>query len=174
MQVDHLGIRILLQQVVTHSMHQVSLAEADATIEEQRVVTMLEVVRHLPGCGASQLVRFAFDEILEGEGAVEIAGVLERAFDLHVTLGANCRRSYRRQGRGCQWIDTRSGLVEVSDRLLHAQLHLRMHGRLNLFHRRRHNRHSRLCGRRGRLRCRLGVTLRYQRGSRGATAAAAY
>ncbi|MCY1419264.1 hypothetical protein D9M71_348480 [compost metagenome] len=159
-------------------MHQVSLAETNSTIEEQRVITMLQVICHLPRCGTRQLVRFAFDEVLEGEGAVEIAGVLERAFDLHVTLGANCRRSYRRQRRSRQRIDTRSGLVEVGDSLLHAQLHLRMHRRLSLFHRRRHNRHSRLHGRRryrsGCLCCELGVALRYQRGSRGATAAAAY
>ena len=100
MQVDHLGVRVLLQQVVAHRMHQVGLAQTDATVEEQRVVTVLEVVRHLPGGGAGQLVGLALDEVLEGEGTVEIAGVLQRTFDLDVALGAHRRRCSGRHGGG--------------------------------------------------------------------------
>ena len=100
MQVDHLGIGVLLQQMVAHRMHQVGLAEADAAIEEQRVVAMLGVVRDLPGRGACQLVRFAFDEVLEGEGAVEIAGVLEPALDLHVALCTHGSYRFGKTARG--------------------------------------------------------------------------
>jgi len=76
--------------MVTHSVHQVGFTQADAAIKEQRVVTMLGIVRHLPGCRAGELVGLALDEILEGEGAVQVTGVLERAFDLHGALfGAN-------------------------------------------------------------------------------------
>ncbi|MND98340.1 hypothetical protein D3C80_906880 [compost metagenome] len=93
MQVDHLGIRVLLQQVVAHRMHQVGLAEADAAIQEQRVVAVLGVVGHLPGGGARQLVRLALDEVLEGEGAVQVAGVFQAALDLHGALGTHQRRA---------------------------------------------------------------------------------
>ncbi|MNH05901.1 hypothetical protein D3C79_652520 [compost metagenome] len=86
MQVDHLGIRILLEQVVTHSMHQVCFTQTYAAIKEQRVVAMLGIVGDLPGGCASQLVGLTFDEVLEGKGTVQVAGVLERTFDLHGTL----------------------------------------------------------------------------------------
>ncbi|MDT4828975.1 hypothetical protein FQZ97_623820 [compost metagenome] len=99
MQVDHLGIRILLQQVVTHSMHQVSLAQANAAVQEQRVVAVLRVIRYLPGRSAGQLVRLALDEILEGESTVQVAGVLERTFNLHGTLGPDRRRGHDRSQR---------------------------------------------------------------------------
>ncbi|MNI82110.1 hypothetical protein D3C76_1517170 [compost metagenome] len=60
---------------------------------------MLGVVSHLPGGGACQLVGFTFDEILEGKGAVQVTGVLERTFDLHGTLlGTN--RGLLRTGAG--------------------------------------------------------------------------
>ncbi|MNQ78315.1 hypothetical protein D3C85_932230 [compost metagenome] len=73
--------------------------QANATIKEERVVTVLGVICHLPGGGARQLVGFTFNEILEGKGAVQVTGVLERTFDLHGTLfGAN--RSLLRTGAG--------------------------------------------------------------------------
>ncbi|MCY1496719.1 hypothetical protein D9M68_306600 [compost metagenome] len=127
MQVDHLGIRILLQQMVTHSVHQVGLAEADAAIEEQRVVAVLRIVGHLPGGCASQLVGLALDEVLEGEGTVQVAGVLQRAFDLHGTLGTNRRRGHRRRQR-----------VEVVAAFFHG-LDPHLHG----CRRRRRRRHDR-------------------------------
>jgi len=86
MQVHHLRIRILLQQVIAHRMHQVGLAQADATIEKQRVVAVLGVVSDLPGSRTSQLVGFTLDEILEGERTVQVAGVLEASFHLNVAL----------------------------------------------------------------------------------------
>ncbi len=77
-------------------MHQVRLAQAYTAIKEQRVVAVLGVVGHLPGRGARQLVRLAFDKGFEGEGAVQVAGVLERTFDLNGALfgtpaGSGCR-----------------------------------------------------------------------------------
>ncbi|MNF81679.1 hypothetical protein D3C84_639630 [compost metagenome] len=85
--------------MVTHRVHQVGLTQADATIKEQRVVPVLGVVRHLPGGRAGELVGFTFDEVFEGEGAVQVAGVLERTFDLHGALfGAN--RGLLRSGTG--------------------------------------------------------------------------
>src|SRR5688500_404293 len=72
--------------MVAHRVHQVGLTQADATIKKQRVVTVLGIVRHLPGRRTGELVGFTFNKILEGESAVEIAGVLERTFYLHGAL----------------------------------------------------------------------------------------
>lgn len=47
---------------------------------------MLGVVGDLPGGCTSQLVGFTFDKILERERAVQVAGVLERAFNLNGAL----------------------------------------------------------------------------------------
>ncbi|MNE19232.1 hypothetical protein D3C81_1215800 [compost metagenome] len=98
MQVHHLGIRVLLEQVVTHSVHQVGFTQAHTAVQEQRVVAMLGVVGNLPGRSAGQLVGLTFDEVLEGKGAVQVAGVLERTLDLHGALfGA---AAWRRGGIG--------------------------------------------------------------------------
>ncbi len=86
MQVDHLGIGILLQEVVTHRVHQVRLAQADPAVQKQRVVAVLGIVGHLPGGRPRELVGLALDEVLEGEGAIKVAGVLERTFHLDVAL----------------------------------------------------------------------------------------
>ncbi|MNF84540.1 hypothetical protein D3C84_669090 [compost metagenome] len=67
-------------------MHQVGFTQTDAAIKEERVVTMLRVVRHLPGCGPGQLVGLAFDEVLKGKSAIQVAGVLERTLNLHRAL----------------------------------------------------------------------------------------
>ncbi|MNR08694.1 hypothetical protein D3C85_1248620 [compost metagenome] len=86
MQVDNLGIGILLEQVVTHSMHQVRFTQAYAPIKEERVIAMLRVIGYLPGRCAGELVRFTFDEVFERKRAIEVARVLERTFDLDSTL----------------------------------------------------------------------------------------
>ncbi|MNP33557.1 hypothetical protein D3C76_1268020 [compost metagenome] len=84
-------------------MHQVGFTQAYTAIKEQRVVTVLGVVRHLPGCGPGQLVGLTLNKVLEGKGAVQVAGVLERAFNLDGTLlGAN--RSLLRTGAG-HWVE---------------------------------------------------------------------
>jgi hypothetical protein len=49
MEIYNLGIRVLLEQVVTHSMHQVSFTQTHAAIQEERVVTVFGIVRYLPG-----------------------------------------------------------------------------------------------------------------------------
>src|SRR5690606_14175316 len=96
MQVDHLRIGILLEQVITHGMHQVGLAQTNAAIQKERVIAVLGIVGVLPGRGAGQLVGFAFDKLLEGKGAVEIAGVLEPTFPLDVALGPDSGSRYGR------------------------------------------------------------------------------
>src|SRR5450830_1007244 len=85
--------------MVTHSMHQVRLTQANATIKEERVVTMLGVIGHLPGCRPGQLVGFTFDEVFEGESTVQVTGVLERTFYLDGAL-FRADRSLLRAGTG--------------------------------------------------------------------------
>src|SRR5471032_3293950 len=85
--------------MVTHSVHQVSFTQANATIKEERVVTVLGVVGDLPGSRAGQLVGFTFDEVFKGERAVQVAGVLERAFYLDGALFST-NRSLLRAGAG--------------------------------------------------------------------------
>src|SRR3546814_4837678 len=67
-------------------MHQVSLTQANTAVQKKRVVAMLGIVGNLPGSGSRQLVGFALDEIFEGKGPVQVAGVLESSLDLHGTL----------------------------------------------------------------------------------------
>ena len=95
MQVHNLGIRVFLQQVVTHRVHQVSLTQTYAAIKEERVITVLGVVCHLPRRGASQLVGLALNEVFEGKGAVQVTGVLERTFNLDGALLGTHRRLLR-------------------------------------------------------------------------------
>ncbi|MNP08132.1 hypothetical protein D3C76_1001890 [compost metagenome] len=89
--------------MVTHSMHQVGFTQTYATVKEERVVTMLGIVRHLPGRGPGQLVGLTLNEVLEGKGAVQVAGVLERTFHLNGTL-LGAHRCLLRTGAG-HWIE---------------------------------------------------------------------
>ena len=76
MQVHDLGIRILLQEVVTHRVHQVRFTQTYAAIKEERVVPVLGVIRDLPCRSTGQLVGFTLNKVFEGEGTVQVAGVL--------------------------------------------------------------------------------------------------
>ena len=49
------------------------LAQADAAVEEQRVVGLARVARHLDGGGLGELVALALDEAVEGEVRVDPA-----------------------------------------------------------------------------------------------------
>ncbi len=72
--------------MVTHSVHQVGFTQTNTAIKEERVVTVLGIVCHLPGRCAGQLVGLAFHEVFEGERAIQVTGVLERTFHLHSAL----------------------------------------------------------------------------------------
>ena len=109
MQVHHLGVRILLQQMVTHSMHKVGFTQTHTAIKEQWVVAMLRVVRNLPGSRAGELVRLTFDESVKGKGPVQVTGVLERTFNLHGALfsPATTGRRSSRLGHGIKAVTRR-------------------------------------------------------------------
>ena len=60
--IGHARIGIALLDDVRDGVHQVRLAEADAAIEEQRVVGVPGILRHLQCRGLRELVALAFDE----------------------------------------------------------------------------------------------------------------
>ncbi len=77
--ISHTRVRITLLDHVSHGVHQMRLAQADAAIEKQRVVGMAGVFRHLIGRRARELVALAFDETAEREIRIE-AGANDDAF----------------------------------------------------------------------------------------------
>ena len=75
-QIDHLAPRGLGADVPGDRVHQVSLAEADPAVQEQRIERYIVHRRHArlgnpARGGVGQLVRLADDEILEGEARIE-------------------------------------------------------------------------------------------------------
>jgi hypothetical protein len=58
---------VLLEHVIAHRVDEVCLAQADAAVDEQRVVRGARVLGHLERSRASELVRLAGDEAVEGE-----------------------------------------------------------------------------------------------------------
>ncbi|MDT4849219.1 hypothetical protein FQZ97_833340 [compost metagenome] len=54
--VENLGLWTIGQQVVADGVHQVGLAQADAAVDEQRVVELAQAARHVHGGGARHAV----------------------------------------------------------------------------------------------------------------------
>ena len=71
MDVANPRVRPLLGKMIADGMHQVGLAQADAAVDEKRVVGNARVLGDLDGSGAGELVGLAGDEAVEGEPAVE-------------------------------------------------------------------------------------------------------
>ena len=68
MQIDDVGSGVLLHHPVTDGVHEVGLAEPDATVDEQGVVVrIVRIGGHVHRSGSGHLVGLAFDEVLEGE-----------------------------------------------------------------------------------------------------------
>ena len=59
------------QQLVAHRVHQVGLAQADAAVDEQRVVKMAGRARDMHGRGARHAVGRALDQGVESQRRVE-------------------------------------------------------------------------------------------------------
>ncbi len=103
-EIEHARVGVALEDLVRDRMHQVSLAEADATVEKQGVVRARGRFRDRARGGVGELVRGTDDEILEGETRV---------------AGARAARTRRaRRGR-------RSGLSGRSARRLESDRELR-------------------------------------------------
>ena len=90
MHVGDARVRIALADQVADRVHQVGLAEADAAVDEQRVVGGAGIFRDLQRRGLGEVIALAFDETVEGE-----IGVERHAERMRHAAGA-ARRSPRR------------------------------------------------------------------------------
>ncbi|KAG1171817.1 hypothetical protein G6F35_017032 [Rhizopus arrhizus] len=85
--VQHLRSRVGLAHGVAGGEHQVGLAQAGASVQQQRVVrTVARLLRRLEGSGQAQLVAAAFDEVGEGVVVVQVAG------ERHLRFAGDVRR----------------------------------------------------------------------------------
>src|SRR5690554_2301547 len=72
MQVDDVCRGIRPENFVPDGMHQMSLAQAYAAVNKERVVSPSDILSHLDRRSLGQLVGLALDEVVEGESRVEI------------------------------------------------------------------------------------------------------
>ena len=76
--------------LVADGLHEVRLAQADAAIDEQRVVRDTGVFRDLDRCSARKLVGLAGDEAVERKTAVQARAVLHRGLSRRPRRGGLC------------------------------------------------------------------------------------
>ena len=77
-QVHRAGVGTTAGDHVTDGVHEVGLAQAHATVDEQRVVGGTGVLAHLHRGGLGQLVGLAFHEGIEGEVGIERGVAVQR------------------------------------------------------------------------------------------------
>ena len=70
-EIDDAPLRGARRDLPRDTVHQVSLAEPDRPVEEQRIERHRAGLGHAPGGGVGELVRFADHEVVEGEALVE-------------------------------------------------------------------------------------------------------
>ena len=68
--VSHARFLVALEDQVSDRMHQMRLAQADATVNEQRVVGAARIAGHLQRRGLGEMIALALDETVEGEVVV--------------------------------------------------------------------------------------------------------
>src|SRR3990167_7161557 len=71
MDVENFGGGFVLQQAVPHGMHQMGLAQANATVNEKRVVQMPWNCGYVHGCRPGHAVGRTLHQGVEGEHGVE-------------------------------------------------------------------------------------------------------
>jgi hypothetical protein len=71
-QVQHAGLGVVAQQGVAHGVHQMRLAQADAAIDEQRVVHLARCAGHVQCRGARHLVGASGNQGVESQGGVQL------------------------------------------------------------------------------------------------------
>ena len=76
--VQHLGRRVVGHQLVADGVHQVGFSQANAAINEQRVVLMPQTAGHMQGCRPPHAVGRAFDQRVKGQRGIQ--PVLENFF----------------------------------------------------------------------------------------------
>ena len=95
MQIDNFCVGLALYQVIANCMHKVGLAQTYTTVNEQRVVSTTWILGNLHGRGSRKLIRFPFNEIVEGVFWIQTALVPEFAINnyLHVSGSPANQRS---------------------------------------------------------------------------------
>ena len=73
MHVDHVGLSLVFHHQVTCGLHEMGLAKPDTAVKKQWVVCFTGIFPDLTGGGPSQLVGFAADMGIEGEGWIQSA-----------------------------------------------------------------------------------------------------
>jgi len=71
MDVENFGLRALGNQLISHCVHQMGLAQAHTTVDEKRVVQMTRHARHMHGRSARHAVGTALDQGIKSQCAVK-------------------------------------------------------------------------------------------------------
>ncbi|MNZ99281.1 hypothetical protein D3C78_1186000 [compost metagenome] len=71
MDVENFGVRLVGQQLVAHGMHQMGLAQADAAVDEQRVVQMPGRAGDMHRGRSGHAVGRTFDQGVERQGRIQ-------------------------------------------------------------------------------------------------------
>ena len=71
MDVENLCLRAVSQQPIAHGVHQMGLAQTDATVNKQGVVHLAGCACHMHGGGSRHPVGLAFDQCVKGQSRVQ-------------------------------------------------------------------------------------------------------
>lgn len=62
---------VVFANIVADAVEQVSFAEADSAMDEEGIVRLARSCGNADGCGFDELIRWAFDEVVESVQMVE-------------------------------------------------------------------------------------------------------
>ena len=88
MHVRDARILVARADLIADGVHEVRLAEADAAVDEERVVSATGILRHLHRRGARELIALALDEVREREVGIEATADLRPC--RRAAEGASC------------------------------------------------------------------------------------
>src|SRR3569832_1012762 len=71
-QIDDGGVGLALQHDIADRMHEMCLSLTDAAVDKERVIGRPRILSDLQGGGTSELIGFAFHEIVEGKFGTQI------------------------------------------------------------------------------------------------------
>ena len=71
MDIEHLGVRSVLQQFVANRVDQMGFAQSHATVDEQGVVELARDGGHVHGCGAGHAIGRPLYQGVKGQRAVK-------------------------------------------------------------------------------------------------------
>ena len=71
MDIQDFGVRLVLQQLVAHSMHQMGFAKPDPAIDEKRVVQLPRYICDVHGSSPRHAIGCALDQAVKTQAAIE-------------------------------------------------------------------------------------------------------